>query len=119
MRYEDLYNDFKRLFPEDQAYFEIKEKETAASVDDGMHVVFAMIVVPFLKNIVKESPDKAKKAFEFLEKMETDTDIRIAEIVEFSVLESLMDDDDLKEKYIRYMGHETCMAVESLEKWIR
>ncbi len=34
-------------------------------------------MVPFITKIVQESPDKAKRAFEFFEEMETSGDLKI------------------------------------------
>lgn len=47
MKYEELYDDFLSLFPEDIEYFKEREKETGADVEDGIHVVFGMGVTPF------------------------------------------------------------------------
>ena len=63
MKYDDLYNDFVSLFPDDISFFKATEETTGADVEDGIHVVFGMVVVPFIKKIVKEDPDKARKAF--------------------------------------------------------
>ena len=39
-------------------YFKKLENETGAGVEDGMHVVFGMVVVPFVTKAVKEDFEK-------------------------------------------------------------
>ncbi len=119
MKYEKLYVDFINMFPEDIKFFENRKKDTGADEDDGMHVVFGMIIVPYIRKIVIESVEKARKAFDFFEQMETSEDTRIAEVLEFSVLENILSDDkELLNIYAKYYGKETKLAVDSLNKWI-
>lgn len=118
MKYENLYRDFKGLFPEDDGYFREQEKQTGASADDGMHVVFGLIIVPFVTKIVNESSEKAEKAFDFFEKMEKAEDPKIAEVLEFTVLESILSEDkNMIPKYAEYFGEETTKAAKSIGRW--
>ena len=118
MKYEEIYDEFKKLFPEYADYFKAKEEETGAEVETGMHVVFGMVVVPFVAKIVKESPDKAKKAFDYFEKMETSGDPKIAEVVEFTILENLLTEDkEAVPEYEKYFGEETKVAAKAVGKW--
>ena len=118
MKYEELYNDFISMFPGDLDYFSEREKETGADSECGMHVVFGMVVVPFVAKIVKESPDKAKKAFDYFEKMETSGDPKIAEVVEFTILENLLTEDkEAVPEYEKYFGEETKVAAKAVGKW--
>ena len=59
MKYEELYDEFKKLFPEYADYFKAKEEETGAEVEIGMHVVFGMVVCPF---IIKMAEDEIGRA---------------------------------------------------------
>ncbi len=116
----ELYDDFIKLFPEDSDFFRECEKTTGADVNDGMHVVFGMVVVPFLRKVVKESPDKATRAFSFIEKMETSGDTKIAELVEFTVLEDLLTEDaELASEYAKYFGPETKAAAKAVSRWFK
>ena len=120
MKYEDLNKDFIAMFPEDSYFFKEKENETGADVTDGIHVVFGMAVVPYVTKIVKESSDKAQKAFAFFEKMETAEDPKIAEVLEFTVLEHLLTDDaDLAQIYANFFGEETRKAAIEVGKWYK
>ena len=116
MNYNDLYREFISLFPEDKLFFDERSKETAAKEADGMHIMFGLVVVPFVKRIAKESQEKAKKAFEFFEKMEKSGNSDIAEVLEFTVLENLINDDNFK-IYMPFFGNETKQAAYEIIKW--
>ena len=122
MNYNDIYDGFINLFPEDKKTFEELSSTNGACKEDGMHIMFGMVVVPFLKKIVINEPDKAQIAFEYIEKMETSGNSDIAEVVEFTILETLLDSDDkqdILENCIKYMGKETKAALDSISGWFR
>ena len=118
MKYEELYDDFKKLFPEDADFFGKLEQETGADKDDGMHVLFGMIVCPYLIKIAGEDPQKAQKALDFVEQMQTCGDEKIANVAEVSVLEGIMTDENggLK-KFEKFLGQESLKAVEHMAKY--
>ena len=120
MKYDELYRDFVSLFPDDMDYFKKLEEETGANEEEGIHIVFGMVVVPFITKIVTEAPDKAKKAFDFFEKMELSGDSRIAEVLEFTVLENLLTENkDLIPEYEKFFGEETKKAANAVGKWFK
>ena len=111
MKYENLYDDFIKLFPEDKEYFEQLEEENDIE-RDTMHLMFGMIVCPFLHKIVEEEPEKAKVAFEFIEQMETCGDDEIANVADVSVIEIIMTDENGGlEKFKEYLGNKTAESV--------
>ncbi len=118
MRSEELYIKFKALFPDDSELFKEIEREAGTDSESGMHVVSGMVVVPFVTRIAKESHDKAKRAFDYFETMETSGDPRIAEVVEFTVLENLLTEDkEMVSEYAKYFGPETTIAAKAVGKW--
>ena len=120
MKYESLYRDFISLFPEDKSFFDNLCKDQSVDEEDGMHVVFGFVIVPYIRDIVKKNPDKTKKAFDFFEKMENCGEPKIAEVLEFSVLEDLLaDDKELVSLYSSYFGEETAKAATKLMKWVK
>lgn len=120
MKYEDLYNDFIALFPEDRQFFDDLCKENEAYAEDGIHIVFGLIVLPYIKKIVKESPEKARKAFAFFEEMEKSGDSRIAEVLEFTILEDLITNEKASiELYSVYFGEETKAAAAAMGNWFK
>ena len=118
MKYEELYDSFVRLFPEDRAVFD--QLEMNADVDkneDGMHIMFGMVVVPYIRSISSKNPVKAQLAFDFLEKMELDENREIGNVAEVSVLEALMTDEGGMKKYMRYIQPETLKAARYMSQF--
>ena len=120
MKYEKLYRDFIELFPDDKDYFERIRLENDVEENEGMHIMFGFVVLPFIKKIVRESEEKSKTAFDFFEKMEKSGDSKIAEVVEFTILEDLISNErESFELYSVYFGDETKLAVQAIAKWYR
>ena len=112
MKYEDLYDDFINLFPEDKEFFKKLEEETGAERSIGMHIMFGLVVSPYILRLLEKEPEKAKKAFEFIEKMETSEDERIANVADVSVLEILITEEDGGiEKIRKYLGPKSLASV--------
>ena len=79
-----------------------------------------MNVIPFVKKIVVDSPEKAKRAFDFFEQMEKSGDSMIAEVVEFSILENLLTEETgVANKCAEFFGKETKEAARSVGKWFK
>ena len=112
MKYEDLYDEFINLFPEDKEFFKRLEEETGAERSIGMHIMFGLVVSPYILRLLEKEPEKAKKAFEFIEKMETSEDERIANVADVSVLEILITEEDGGiEKICKYLGPKSLASV--------
>ena len=47
MEYNNLYDDFAKLFVDDNEELNLISQKAAADVSDGMHIMFGMVVVPF------------------------------------------------------------------------
>ncbi len=120
MIYNNLYDEFLNLFPEDRDIFEQLEKETKViKSEDGVYVMYDMVVVPYIKKIVDENSEKTKRAFAFFELMEKDADPEVGNVVEVSVLESLISDEDGFKKYIPFVGKETLKAARRIAQYFQ
>ncbi len=118
MKYDELYDSFITLFPEDKAVFDQLKLDADVDEDeDGMHIMFGMVIVPYIRKIVTESPDKTKKAFAFIEAMELDNDPEIGNVAEVSVLEALMTDEGGMQKYMGYIGPESLKAARYMSQF--
>ena len=118
MKYDEMYNAFVNLFPEDRKVFE--QLELDAGVDeheDGMHIMFGMVVVPYIRKIVDENPVKTKIAFDFLEGMELNENPDIGNVAEVSVLEALMTDEGGLKKYMGYIGPQSLKAARYMSQF--
>ena len=119
MVYEDLYRELKKDIPEGIKFYEEKEKENLIDERDGKHVDFGMVVVPYIFYIIQNGENSVvRKMFLFLEKMAVCNDIKIKEILKFTILEQIIDGKhDLLEQCKRYMGVQTLQYCEEIEKY--
>ena len=116
MKYDELYDNFIDMFPEDAEFFAEKEEETNVG-RDTMNLMFGLIITPFIKAIADKDPIKTKKAFEYVEKMENDDNPEIGNIAEVNILEDLISDAEGIDKYLEYMGDETKKAVRHISQF--
>ncbi len=115
IKYNSMFEWFVDLFPEDNIWFKQKCNEMEAYPEDGMHTVFGMVVVPYILEIAIKDNNKAKLAFDFIERMEVFGITQIAEVIEFTVLDALNGiEKDKRDICISYMGKETKAAFEAL-----
>lgn len=119
MKYDELYKNFKERIPVDQAFFEAKEKENLIDETDGIHIIFGMVIVPYILYVVQNNKIiEIKKVFSFLEDMAGCEDVKIKEVLDFTVLEQLADEGpDVLERCKRYMGENTLKHCEEVEKY--
>lgn len=118
MKYEELYSCFINLFPEDKKTFD--ELETEADVDqneDGVHIMFGMVVVPYIRKISVEDPLKTQKAFDFIEMMESDENSDVSNVADVSVLEALINDEGGMKNYLRYIGPKSLEAARFMSQF--
>lgn len=119
MEYNSLFENFQKLFPDDTSTMAKIANESSVDSSDGMHVQFGMVVVPFILELVKENnSQKLKIAFDYFEQMETSADPKICEIVEFTVLEDLVSQNqDILDSCKVYMGPETLAGCQAIEQY--
>ena len=117
MKYDELYKTFKEELPEGSSFFEVKEKENLIDETDGIHIVFGMVIVPYILNIVQNNKMlEINKVFLFLENMAICEDIKIKEVLDFTVLEQLVDEgQDILEQCKQYMKKNTLKHCEEVE----
>ena len=107
LSYENAYAKFKSQFPEDQGFFERKEKETCVDPSDGAHLPFGMVVVPFLFRLVDISDEqKIRRCFAFFEKISLSSDKELSAVVQFSILEAIVDNESYFKKLKPYFAKE-------------
>ena len=119
MKYDELYKTFKEEISEGYSFFEIKEKENLIDETDGMHVVFGMVIVPYILYIIQNNKMlEINKVFSFLENMAICEDIKIKEVLDFTVLEQLVDErQDVLGQCKQYMKKNTLEHCEEVEKY--
>lgn len=119
MNYNTLYASFKALFPEDKSFFEELEAENLIDDTVGMHPTFGLVVVPYILVCLRENKTtEIERIFAFLEKMTTCGDADIVGVLDFTVLEHLVDEGhELMTKCKCYMGKNTLEHCEEVEKY--
>ena len=119
MEYMNLYKLFKQENSEGQLFFLTKEKENLIDETDGMHVAFGMVVVPYiLENIKKNNLSEVTNAFAFFEKMSLSADVKISEVLDFSIIEKIADEgQEVLDQCKKFMGPNTLRHCEEVEKY--
>lgn len=119
MSYEKLYTEFKHAVPECTSFCEEKEIENFVDNTVGIHVSFGMIIVPYILHIVDSKEDTViKKTFCFMEQMALCQDIKVQEVLEYTILEQLIDEgNDKLQKCKKYMGENTLQHCEKIEQY--
>ena len=120
MDYGKLYIQFKSAVPECLDF--CNEKEIESLVDDtvGMHVSFGMVIVPYILYIVENEEEKIiQKVFCFMEQMAVCQDIKVQEVLDFTILEQLADKGhDKLQECKKYMGMNTLQHCKKIEEFI-
>ena len=119
MIYDELYKTFKEEIPEGYSFFKVKEKENLIDETDGIHIVFGMVIVPYILHIVRNNKMlEINKVFSFLENMAICEDVKIKEVLDFTVLEQLTDvGHDILGQCKQYMNKNTLKHCEEVEKY--
>ncbi len=119
MKYEELYKTFKEEIPEGLSFLETKETENLIDETDGMHIVFGMVIVPYILYIVQNNKmPEINKVFSFLENMAMCDDVKVKEVLDFTILEKLADEGhDTLEQCKQYMEKNTLKHCEKVEKY--
>ena len=121
MEYNMLLSDFLDLFPEDREQLQSNAKQLDIDETDGMHVAFGMIVVPYVKSLLRTNNNETKirKAFDFFEEMAISGDALVCEVLEFTVLEDFISQGNIFLNLCkRYMGKQTLESCLSVERYM-
>ena len=108
MKFESIYSDFKKVFPEEAAYFSKAEKESVigGDGDELPHVSFGIFVMPFIYKLLENKDDsRLKKSFAFFEDMANSADEKIQELLQVTILENLVTESkDIYKAAQKYIG---------------
>ena len=120
MKYNTLYEEFLSLFPNDVEWLREKASEALVEPSDGMHVMFGMVVIPFVVELLeREDEKKLTIAFDFFEKMANAEDSMISEVLEFTILEDIISRGKVTlDKCKRYMKKKTLNSCLVIEKYM-
>ena len=84
--------------------------------ETGSHIVFGDVLTPFIKKQLNEcNLSLAKQIFEFIENILNLDDKYANEVIAFSVLESLIFDEEItRDKYIQFCKVKTLKMIEEI-----
>lgn len=121
MTYNELYKDFISMFPKNSEKIKAIAADSLVEDSDGMHVLFGMVVIPFVKDLLNNNQtDKITTAFEFFENMAKSTDEMISEVLEFTILEDFISEGkEFLSKCLPYMGPETKKSCQAVMKYMK
>ena len=120
MKYEELYKNFIDDVPIAKEFCDNKKKEEGLDDTDGMHVVFYLVVYPFIEKVMQNGEEVAiKQVFDFVEKIETSGNTLACEVMEQSIMEYLLAEHrDLVNKYHYLYGEETKKALYDVNRYV-
>jgi hypothetical protein len=116
IRYADMSGWLIEEFPELEAKYD-SELEWWRDEQPGPHIVFGDIFVPYLRSKLRAKDEEfLQRAFRFLEELASSDDVRVREVVAFSVCEPIAGDADAAEVAERYTGPLTRSFMEEARR---
>lgn len=121
MTYNNLYSDFKAMFPEYADTLDKLALGADADESDGMHIMFSFVVIPFVLELLnKDDTPNLSKAFAYFEKMAVSDSADITEVLEFTVIENLMSNGyHVYNKAKTHMGQTMLECCKTAEDYLK
>ena len=122
MKYDSLIQDIFKAMPELREEYNSKAEENLIDEETGVHIVFGVIIVPYLVELLKKENDRykevIKRIFIFFEKMAKSDDVLIQEVLEFTIIETLIDEwKEVLSNAYNYMLEETKKSSSAVERF--
>lgn len=96
MHYNTLVEELFSCIPELKNVYEATAEQNLIDNKTGNHVVFGVIITPYIVELLKNQTEKnkitLKKFFSFFERMANSNDSKICEVLEFTVIENLIEE---------------------------
>ncbi len=120
MEYEKLYQGFLNLFSEDRSILNNLAKEHDVDESLGQHIMFGYVVVPYIYSLLKSKDEtKLRKAFAYFEEMAKDSDHKVTEVLEFTLLENFLTESaGIANGLKPYMGPETLVSASNVGNYM-
>jgi len=116
-RYKNLSNELFEKFPNIKQLY-LNEKEWYDDYLESPHIIFGELLNPTIIRLLKthSGEEELIRIFDFLEKLATDDDKLVREVVQVTVLEQIGDDKDVLQKSYKYMKKKTRYLSDLAEK---
>ena len=116
--YKMLIENVCKNIPEVKKLYDKEIEEDSLDDKSGVHTVFSFCFVPVLKEaILNDDEALVKKLFNYIEDMEKSSDPLVGEVAEFTILEELLDDFNLR-TVKKYMGENTLQSASLINRYI-
>lgn len=116
MNYENILDLLFNKIPEIKAFYEKKKQENLVDDDSGKHIIFGMVIVPYILEEVNNHGENEKKIFDFLEEMSFCEDVKVGELLDYTILEQFIDEGKQQLDILKSFMHENvlkcCMEIE-------
>ena len=117
--YDNAYEKFKLKFNENNDFFIQKENELSVDNSDGAHIKFGTIVIPYLYHLVDlNNVTKIKECFSFFDDMSKSKDKELTEVVQFSILEDIVTNEEYYNILKDYFTDEMKTYIPYLHKYL-
>ena len=125
MNYDNILKMLFKKIPKIEKIYNERKEENLVDENTGKHIVFGLIIVPYIIEEVNKSEDQdlVIKMFEFLEEMSFCEDVKVKEVLDFTVLEQFIDEGkqqlDILKKYMHENVLSSCLEIEKyfILKW--
>lgn len=114
MDYKSLYASYLKSIKSLNTELESFRKNEKIDEEDGMHVIFGMVVLPFIfKNL--NNADFLSQSFDFFEEMYECENQLVQEVLDFTILEGIADQNEEIRKVLKsYMKSNTLLSFEKI-----
>lgn len=114
MDYKSLYASYLKSIKSLNTELELFRKNEKIDTEDGMHVIFGMVVLPFIfRNL--NNVDFLSQSFDFFEEMSECEDHLVQEVLDFTILEGIADQNEETRKVIKsFMRRNTLLSFEKI-----
>ena len=122
MKYNSLVGEILKAIPELRDEYNSRSEEKLIDEDSGVHIVFGIIIFPYLLELLNRENDKDKEVirhiFIFFEEMAKCDDVLIQEVLEFTIIESFINEGkEILRKAYKYMLDETKKSSSEIERF--
>ena len=123
MKYESLIEDIFKAIPELEEEYNVRAEENLIDKDTGAHIVFGIIIIPYLVELLKRESEDDKeilrRTFTFFEEMAKSDDVLIQEVLEFTIIESFIDEgEEVAMNAYKYMLVETKKSSNAVGRFL-
>lgn len=118
MDYNNIMAVLFEMIPEVKEEYNKRKQEDLVDEDTGKHMVFGLVIVPYILGEVNSDGENIGKIFDFLEEMSLCDDVKVRELLDFTILEQFIDEGkEQLNKLKKFMHENTLSCCAEIEKY--